>query len=271
MASGVNISDTILGQIVDDTRGIVADRKRSRTVSELESMAGFDRTPASLEKALRQTGLSVIAEIKKASPSKGIIRDPFDPTGIALSYDEGGASALSILTEPLHFQGSPDFLRQVRDTTSLPLLRKDFILDPYQVVEARAWGADAILLIATCLERSQLAELQAAAADYDLDVLLELYDPRELDRVDIDKTTIVGVNSRDLRTFEVDLDGALEVLRSLPDHIVRVAESGLSNLEDFQKVSHANIDAALVGEHFMRADDPGAALKAVLDEVNQGI
>ncbi|MDA0684483.1 MAG: indole-3-glycerol phosphate synthase TrpC [Bacteroidetes bacterium] len=262
-----SIRDTILGQIVRDTEALVASRKRDIKRSDLESMEGFERVPLSLADALRAKGLSIIAEAKKASPSKGVIRESFDPIKIAMAYQKAGAAAISMLTEPLHFQGSIDFLQLVRPELQIPLLRKDFIIDPFQLLEARAYGADAVLLIASCLERPHLAELQEAARELELSVLLELYDPRELDRVDMDSTEIIGVNSRDLRTFEVDLDGALSVLGSLPSSIVRVAESGLRDVDDFVKVRDAEIDAALVGEAFMIEDDPGAALERLKEEL----
>lgn len=262
------LKDTILGRIVEDTIGLVQQQKRERPLSSVLGEIDHGRTPISMVSALSAPGLSVIAEIKKASPSKGVIREDFDPVRIAASYQEGGAAALSVLTEPLHFQGHPDFLRHVRAEVDLPLLRKDFIIDPYQVAQARAWGADAILLIAACLDRSHLAELQAAAAESGLDVLVELYDPRELDHVDLDATRIVGVNSRDLRTFEVNVDRALDTLLALPPGIVRVAESGLSSTADFVRVRDAGIEAALVGESFMRAPDPGTALNAILESLS---
>ena len=262
-----HIRDTILGQIVEDTQQLIVQRKQRIPVSSLEDGPGFGRTPVSLFEALKLDGLSIIAEIKKASPSKGIIREDFDPPTIARSYRDGGARALSVLTEPTHFKGSPTFLQQVREVVDLPLLRKDFILDPYQIFEARAWGADAILLIAACLDRSQLEELHAAAQELGLDALVEIYDPRELDHVDLDAVRIVGVNSRDLRTFDVDLESAIEVLGRLPETHVRVAESGLQHIRDFEMVHRAGIDAALVGESFMRAADPGAAVARVLEEL----
>ncbi|MDA0379280.1 MAG: indole-3-glycerol phosphate synthase TrpC [Bacteroidetes bacterium] len=263
--STVDVKGTILGRIVEDTEALTRQRKRERSLSSLLSEPGFGRTPASLASALSGDGLSVIAEVKKASPSKGVIREDFHPVRIADSYRSGGAAALSVLTEPLHFQGSPDFLRAIRAEVDLPLLRKDFILDPYQVAEARAWGADAILLIAACLDRAHLAELQAAADEWGLETLVEVYDPRELDRVDLDTSRIIGANSRDLRTFEVDLDRAIGTLGALPAGILRVAESGLSSQADFARVRDAGIEAVLVGESFMRAPDPGAALHAILE------
>ena len=259
-----HIRDTILGTILEDTWELLAQRKRETSSSALMDSPAFERDTVSLQRALKQEGLSIIAEIKKASPSKGIIRPDFDPPGFAASYRNGGAHALSVLTEPRHFQGSPAFLQAVRRCVDLPLLRKDFIVDPYQVVEARAWGADAILLIAACLEPAQLAELHHAASELGLDCLVEIYDPRELDRVDLDQARIIGVNSRDLRTFEVDLQAAIDVLRTIPTTHVRVAESGLHDIADFQQVRDAGIEAALVGESFMRAADPGTALSRVL-------
>lgn len=263
-----HIRDTILGTIVEDTWGLIARRKRESPLSSLSDEPAFDRKTHSLFEALKADGLSIIAEIKKASPSKGLIREDFDPPAIAVSYREGGARALSVLTEPTHFQGSPTYLKAVRKEVDVPLLRKDFILDPYQVFEARAWGADAILLIAACLERDQLAELHHAASELGLDCLVEIYDPRELDRVDLDQARIVGVNSRDLRTFEVDLSGALETLALIPAGHARVAESGLHAMQDFEQVWRAGIDAALVGESFMRAADPGAAVARVLEQLS---
>lgn len=262
------MSQTILDRIVTDTRAVLAKRRANTSVRTLESMDGFDRTPLSLADALRarheRDGMAIIAEAKKASPSKGLLRDPFDVRAIARTYTDNGAAALSILTEPLHFKGDPAFLREARLETDVPLLRKDFIVDPYQIVEARAWGADAVLLIATILDRDQAAELVAAAAELELSVLMELYDVRELDRLDVDSLEIVGVNSRDLHTFEVDLEQAMNTLSALPDHVVRVAESGISTPEDIERLREHSIHAALVGEAFMRATDPGHALAHLL-------
>lgn len=263
----VHIRNTILGTIVEDTWQLINERRRTTSLSALRDASGFERETHSLFTALKADGLSIIAEIKKASPSKGLIRADFDPPAIAASYMQGGAHALSVLTEPTHFQGSPAFLQAVRREVDLPILRKDFILDPYQVFEARAWGSDAILLIAACLDEGQLAELHHAASELDLDCLVEIYDPRELDKVDLDQVQIVGVNSRDLRTFEVDLQAAIDVLSHLPASHVRVAESGLHDLVDFRMVHDAGIDAALVGESFMRAKDPGTAIARVLEQL----
>lgn len=258
---------TILDRIVDDVRGPLARRKQSTSLADLERRPLFDRAPLDLAEALRGDGLSVIAEIKKASPSKGVIRPDFEPEAFARQYEAHGAAAISVLTDPEHFQGSLDYLEAVRGVSSLPLLRKDFIIDPYQIVEARAYGADAVLLIAAVLERSQLYDLHQAADELGLSCLVELYDIRELDRVDFDQVRILGVNNRDLRTFEVDINHSLEVFRAAPDTVVRVSESGLSRPEDLAHIAEQGIDAALIGEAFMRAEKPGEALGDLLEEL----
>lgn len=261
---------TILDRIVQDTLGVLADRRRMVPLAELEAKPLYDRKPISLARALRNAttsrpmeaapGCAIIAEAKRASPSKGIIRPDYDVAAIAEAYAAAGAAAMSVLTEPLHFQGALEHLEQARHV-SIPLLRKDFIVDPYQITEARAWGADAILLIATILERGQAAELIAAARELGLSVLMELYDARELDKLDVDTLNIMGVNSRDLNTFDVNLQRAVDVLSSLPERVVRVAESGIQTPEDVRMLARHGVDAALIGETFMRADDPGALLK----------
>ena len=207
---------TILDRIVADTQEVVATRKAAVPPGQLEDMVGFDRDRRSLEDALRKNGPSIIAEVKKASPSGGVIRDNFRPVEIARQYEAGGAIAVSVLTEPHHFQGSLDDLAVVRQAISIPLLRKDFIIDTYQLVEARAYGADAVLLIAAVLHKTHLRDLLQAAHELDLDALVEVYEPRELDRLDFDETRIVGVNNRDLRTFEVDIEHSIRVFAEVP-------------------------------------------------------
>ncbi len=258
---------TILDRIIERTREVVASRRRQTSVSELEQSELFGKTRRPFGDTLSAAPLAVIAEVKRASPSKGIIREDFDPVAIARSYDESGAAAISVLTEPDFFQGSLDYLRHIRSETQAPLLRKDFIIDPYQVVEARSAGADAILLIATALDPSQLHELHEAAAEYGLECLVEVYDARELDRLDVDRLQIIGANNRDLRTFEVDISRSLEILRVLPDHITTVSESGIETAHDLARLVGYGIDAALVGETFMRAPSPGDHLRRTLDEL----
>jgi indole-3-glycerol phosphate synthase len=203
---------------------------------------------------------AVIAEVKKASPSKGVLREDFIPADIAQSYAEHGAACLSVLTDRQFFQGSPDYLKQARASCDLPVLRKDFMVDPYQVYESRAMGADCILLIAACLSDAQMAELEAIARSLDMAVLVEVHDAAELQRALKLKTKLVGINNRNLRTFEVSLDTTLGMLKDVPVDRLLVTESGILQREDVQKMRSAGVHAFLVGEAFMRAEDPGEAL-----------
>lgn len=260
----------ILDRIVADTRELVARRKQETPLRELEQRPLFERETLDLASALRQEELAVIAEVKKASPSRGLIRPDFEPVAIARSYARHGAAAISVLTEPLHFQGSLDYLAAIRATVDVPLLRKDFIVDPYQLVEARAYGADAVLLIAAVLDGAALHDLHQAADDLGLSCLVELYDAAELEHVDLDQVRILGVNNRDLRTFDVDIDHAPRVFADVPDAVVQVGESGLKTAEDLAYLRRRGIDAVLIGETLMRAEEPGeklAALRASLQAV----
>lgn len=203
---------------------------------------------------------AVIAEIKKASPSKGVLRENFIPADIAQSYAEHGAACLSVLTDRQFFQGQPDYLKQARASCDLPVLRKDFMVDPYQVYESRAMGADAILLIAACLDDARMAELEAIARSLDMAVLVEVHDVQELERGLRLRTPLIGVNNRNLRSFEVSLDTTLELRGRVPSDRVLVTESGIRDRSDVRRMREAGVNAFLVGEAFMRADDPGAAL-----------
>lgn len=203
---------------------------------------------------------AVIAEIKKASPSKGVLRQEFIPADIAQSYAEHGAACLSVLTDKQFFQGSVDFLKQARASCDLPVLRKDFMVDVYQIYEARAMGADAILLIAACLDDAQMADMEAVARNLDMAVLVEVHDRAELDRALKLKTRLVGVNNRNLKTFEVSLQTTLDLLPFVPADRLLVTESGILTAADVKRMRDAQVHAFLVGEAFMRAPEPGEAL-----------
>ena len=207
----------------------------------------------------------VIAEVKKASPSKGVIREDFIPADIAQSYAEYGAACLSVLTDRQYFQGSPDYLKQARASCGLPVLRKDFMVDPYQVYEARAMGADCILLIAACLDDAQMADLEAIALGLNMAVLVEVHDREELQRALKLKTPLVGINNRNLRTFEVTLDTTLGMLADVPKDRLLVTESGILKREDVELMREHGVNAFLVGEAFMRAPEPGEALAELFD------
>ncbi|QNP50143.1 indole-3-glycerol phosphate synthase TrpC [Diaphorobacter aerolatus] len=207
---------------------------------------------------------AVIAEVKKASPSKGVIREEFIPADIAQSYAEGdgkvSAACLSVLTDRQFFQGEPDFLKQARASCMLPVLRKDFMVDPYQIYESRAMGADAVLLIAACLDDAQMTEMENIARSLDMAVLVEVHDGEELDRALKLKTPLLGINNRNLRTFEVSLQTTLDLQKRVPDDRLLVTESGILTADDVKTMRDAGIHAFLVGEAFMRADEPGEAL-----------
>ena len=206
---------------------------------------------------------AVIAEVKKASPSKGVLREEFVPADIAQSYAEHGAACLSVLTDQQFFQGSVDYLKQARASCDLPVLRKDFMVDAYQIYESRAMGADAVLLIAAVLDDAQMADLEAVARGLDMAVLVEVHDGEELQRALKLRTPLVGINNRNLRTFEVTLDTTLGLLADVPKDRLLVTESGILAQDDVQKMREAGVHAFLVGEAFMRAKDPGVALAAL--------
>ncbi len=213
-----------------------------------------------LQRKIQAGQPAVIAEIKKASPSKGVMRENFVPADIAISYEKGGAACLSVLTDVDFFQGSDAYLQQAREVCALPVLRKEFIIDPYQVYEARSMGADCILLIVACLTDEQLNELCALAIKLEMDVLVEVHDEEELKRALPLDLPMIGINNRNLRTFETSLQTTIDLLKLIPDDCIVVTESGIHNQEDVALMQQHNVNAFLVGEAFMRADEPGEKL-----------
>jgi indole-3-glycerol phosphate synthase len=257
------VSD-ILQKIVAVKHEEVAAAKARRSLASWRDEAEARRDPRGFAAALRaRVGAgqaAVIAEVKKASPSKGVLREHFVPAEIAASYARHGAACLSVLTDERFFQGSAAYLQQARAACALPVLRKDFMVDEYQVVEARALGADCILLIAACLDDAEMADLEACAQALGLDVLVEVHDAGELERALRLKTPLVGINNRNLKTFEVTLDTTLALLPHVPSGRLLVTESGILARADVQRMRERGVHAFLVGEAFMRAADPGAAL-----------
>ena len=239
-----------------------ASQKKSLAVvrADAESRVLTRNFIGAIQHKINQGQSAVIAEIKKASPSKGVLRADFIPADIAQSYAEHGAACLSVLTDAQFFQGSVDFLKQARASCDLPVLRKDFMVGAYQVYEARAMGADCILLIAACLDDAQMKDLEAIALSLDMAVLVEVHDAEELNRALKLKTPLVGINNRNLRTFEVSLDTTIGMLKDVPLDRILVTESGILSPADVQKMRDAKVNAFLVGEAFMRAPDPGQAL-----------
>ncbi len=257
----------ILQKIITTKAQEVIAAQVARPFAELEDAARAQPPARGFERALRTRiagGQSaVIAEIKKASPSKGVLRESFDPATIAASYERAGAACLSVLTDRPFFQGAAEYLQAARAACALPALRKEFIIDPYQVAESRALGADAILLIVAALEDPQMAELEAAAQALGMDVLVEIHDADELDRALTLKTPLLGINNRNLRNFSVTLDTTFNLLPRVPSDRLVVTESGIATRRDVDLMRDRGVHAFLVGEAFMRAPDPGAALSAL--------
>ena len=257
----------ILNKILDTKRTEVAQAKQQISISDLQAEIAA-QSPArdfvgSIRAKIAQGLPAVIAEIKKASPSKGVIRADFHPAQIAQSYQQGGAACLSVLTDREYFQGSPDYLKQARAACALPVLRKDFMIDEYQVVEARAMGADCILLIAAALPLAQMQALEAAAQALGLAVLVEVHNAEELDMALQLNTPLLGINNRNLRTFEVSLQTTLDLLPRIPQSRIVVTESGILTAQDVALMRQHAVHTFLVGEAFMRQAEPGAELAKV--------
>ena len=257
----------VLGRICEDKRRHVADLKQLRSRADLELAAAAASSPRGFRRALQQAssrGYGLVAEIKKASPSKGLIREDFDPPALARAYAAGGATCLSVLTDRPWFQGSDDFLVAARDAVALPVLRKDFILDPWQVVESRVLGADCILLILAALEQALAEELEAAAVELGMDVLLEVHDEAELERAARLASPLIGINNRNLRTMVTDLAVTRRLAPLLPPGRLVVCESGLATPDDLAIAARAGARCFLVGESLMREHDVETATRRLL-------
>lgn len=254
-------------EICEVKRGEVASRKRQRSLRDLEVLARAQEGPRGFANRLAQAsrrGFGLIAEIKKASPSKGLIREDFDPPEHARDYAAGGAACLSVLTDAPHFQGHEDYLLTARAACTLPVLRKDFMVDPWQVAEAQAIGADAILIIVAALDDSLAAEIEAAAIEAHLDVLVEVHDEAEMERAHRLKSRLIGVNNRDLRTFTTDISTTARLAPLAPEGSLLVSESGIADYKDVKAISAASVRCFLVGESLMRKEDIAEATRNLL-------
>jgi indole-3-glycerol phosphate synthase len=254
----------ILKKILQRKQQEIAERSKRLPINLLQQLAenaepvrGFVEA---IERKLAAGQSAVIAEVKKASPSKGVLRADFRPAEIALSYENGGAACLSVLTDQDFFQGHEDYLKQARTACQLPVIRKDFIIDPYQVFEARAIGADCILLIVAALDDDQLEQLSQLAIQLEMDVLVEVHNEEELHRAMVLNLPLMGINNRDLHTFETSLETTIKLLNFIPDETIVITESGILGKEDVAFMREHGVNGFLVGEAFMRADDPGEAL-----------
>ena len=258
----VNMS--ILEKIVSQTKIDLKKRIFERSLTSLESEWGFEKELQSFSQAIKGKVVKFITEVKKASPSKGIIREDFDPVSLARIYEKSGASAISVLTDEPFFKGHLSYLDDIAKQITIPILRKDFIINPYQIVEAKAFGADAILLIARILSDSQLDELLSAAKEYELDALVECYDLVDQERINYEKVSILGVNNRDLETFEVDVHRGVSQLNKAPESTITVSESGISTVDDIKFLQKNGINAVLVGEHLMRQSNISDELRTLV-------
>ena len=255
---------TVLSEIVDHKRGEIAAAMRRTEESELWAQIESAFPARDFRSALSQGKPGLIAEVKKASPSAGVIREDFDPVTIACAYESAGAHCLSVLTDEHFFQGHLNFLRQIRQAVDLPVMRKEFILDRYQILEARAAGADCVLLIAECLSSDELHDLHDFAAELGMQSLIELYDAENLTRVVDTGARMIGINNRDLRTFDTTLDHTFALMDQIPSDVLLVSESGIRTHEDILRLSEAGVGGILVGESFMRQADIGRAVRELM-------
>ena len=264
MSSNVAVPN-VLAKILEHKRTEISAAKISRPAESLQSQLASAPPVCDFTAALRAANdIGLIAEVKKASPSAGVIRADFDPLAIANSYEAAGASCLSVLTDETFFQGHLEYLKLIRETASAPVLRKDFIVDRYQILEARVAGADCVLLIAECLDDCTLRDLYFYASELGMEALIELYDPENLDRVLKLDPPLVGVNNRDLRTFAVDLNHTLDIASQIPASTLLVSESGIKSRADIERLKSHGVGAVLIGETFMRSDDIESAVRELV-------
>lgn len=263
---------SVLDRICAEKRDHIKVQKTRKSFSNLDSETkNLKESKGFIKRILGFTlknKIPLITEVKKASPSKGIIRENFNPVKIAKAYERAGAACLSVLTDEPYFQGRDDYLCAIRTESSLPILRKDFMLDPYQIVESRALGADCVLLIMAALENAQAAELYEAATVYAMDVLVEIHDPYELDRAMRLSPAMIGVNNRDLKTLEVNLETGIELAQLIPDSITKIGESGIATHDDILQLQKAGFQGFLVGESLMRQEDIEKAVKGLTQNGN---
>lgn len=254
-----------LNEILRYKKDEVKEKKSARALSELKSKISELPPTISLGNAISKTDeISLIAEVKKASPSKGIIREDFDPVKIARIYEESLASAISVLTDKAFFQGDLEYLTLIREAVKIPILRKDFIIDEFQIYEGRAYGADAILLIVSILDKTQLAEYQHLAYELGLESLIEVHSEKEVERAIYADADIIGINNRDLSTFETNIDTTAHLIKLIPDDKIVVSESGISTRDDLSALKDQGVDAVLIGETLMKSDDIGSKIRELL-------
>jgi indole-3-glycerol phosphate synthase len=260
--------NNILDKILTTKKEEITASKQVKSINDFENEIRNSKDKrhflAAIEEKLVNKDIAVIAEIKKASPSKGVIRGNFKPDQIAKSYENGGATCLSVLTDKDYFQGNPDYIQLVKNHCKLPILRKDFLIDHYQIFESKALGADCILLIVAALELNQMKELESIAIELGMDVLVESHDEHELEKALQLKTKLIGVNNRNLKTFDVSLQTTISLLKEIPNDKITVTESGIFTLKDINLMKQHGIYSFLVGEAFMRDDDPGKSLQQLL-------
>jgi len=259
----------ILDEIIENKTSEVEISKTSLPLEQIQEQIKDALPSRNFFDAINPKGeLKIISEVKHASPSKGVFREDFDPVQIAKSYSRGGASAISVLTDEKYFRGSLSFLKNIRAEVDTPLLRKDFIIDPYQVYEARLFGADAILLIIAALDQTSLSELLELTHSLQMNAIVEVHDENELDRALEADARIIGINNRDLRTFDVDLNVSINLSKKVPGDKIVIAESGIGSIEDIDRLRGEGVHVFLIGETFMKAPDPGQKLKQLIESSN---